>query len=80
MGSIGIDQWRCRIGGFSISVATHRLDNTRKGALKCQNQGQVLLIMAMILIYANITDVLLVRAGVEQNPGPTDGINHGKLR
>ena len=81
MASISIDQWRCTTGSFSGGTSANRHPNIsigRGGCVKVQNHGQFLLILAMMLVYANITQMLLVKEGVERNPGPNNGDNPGK--
>ena len=81
MGSISIEQWRSRIGAFGGSTAAHRsysIERATTGSLTVHGQGHFILIMAMLLVYANITQMLLVQAGVERNPGPTNGDKQGK--
>ena len=71
---MSIVQWRCRIGAFAGGIASYKLPNIKSGSrFRLQNKLQRILILAMVLVYANITQSLLVNAGVELNPGPKNG-------
>ena len=47
--------------------------------LHVQGSGNMLIIAAMLLVYANITQILLVKSGVELNPGPINNKNTGNF-
>ena len=71
MTSITIDQWRCRIGAFSgNNVSTNPIALIETKRIELKKHGHVLLILSMVLVYANILQILLVKAGIEPNPGP----------
>ena len=67
--STTIEQWRSTIGSFG--GGTH--GNTKKithGLSPQENTCNYVVIIAMLLVYSNITTILLLRAGIEANPGP----------
>ena len=69
-----IDQWRSAIGSFG--GGTH--SNTKKivhGLSANGRSSTCMVIFSMLLVYSNITTILLLRAGIEANPGP---INHNQ--
>ena len=69
--STTIDQWRSAIGQFDGGLPT----TARKSGLGFPTEGNSSLydfITALLLIYSNITAILLLRAGIEANPGPVD--------
>jgi hypothetical protein len=75
MGSVTIQQWRGSIGSFS-GGGIRKSPLTSKGChgLRIQGSANMIVIAAMLLVYSNITQTLLVRSGVERNPGPISSI------
>ena len=67
--STTIDQWRSAIGQFGGGFPS----TARKSGLEFSTEGSssiYVFITALLLIYSNITAILLLRAGIEANPGP----------
>ena len=67
--STTIDQWRSAIGHFGGGA----LASGGMAVPGAPTQGIAslyVLITALILVYSNITAILLLRAGIEANPGP----------
>ena len=73
MASGGITEWRCRIGTFAGYNICSRMRRNKLGNNSVNNPGQRILLLAMLLVYADISNILLVKEGVEQNPGPNKG-------
>ena len=82
MSSVSIDQWRMRIGAFSgggrFSTILSSVIKTKKG-FKVQGAGQSVILLSMLLVFSNITQMLLLEAGVERNPGPVSGNAQGNI-
>ena len=71
MGSVSIQQWRTSIGSFmGGGIKKSRLTSKVIHGLHIQGSANMIVISAMLLVYANITQMLLVNSGVELNPGP----------
>ena len=80
MGSVSIDQWRSSIGSFmGGSIRASGLRSKVTHGLRIQGSANRIVIAAMLLVYGNITQMLLVKAGVELNPGPITNKNTGNL-
>ena len=64
-----IEQWRSAIGSFGGGApsAARTLVN---GLSPQGHSSNRIVIIAMLLVYSNITTILLLRAGIEANPGP----------
>ncbi len=77
MGSISIEQWRCRIGALGGKTAG-RIRPKQVNGLQGRKSAKLVLVMAMLLVYADITQTLLIRSGIEVNPGPNSTENSGK--
>ena len=77
MGSISIEQWRCRIGAEGGKTVGRILVKQMNVLHRCRSVKLVLL-MAMLLVYADITHTLLIISGIEVNPGPNSTENSGK--
>lgn len=74
MGSITIDQWRGRIGSFAGSLRASQSNNSTKTKFFAFSKPvKLLIIFSSFLVYAVITRSLLLKAGVERNPGPSTG-------
>ena len=80
MGSVSIQQWRSSIGSFMDGgIRSSRLTSKVVHGLHIQGSANMIVIAAMLLVYANITQTLLVKSGVESNPGPITNKNTGKF-
>ena len=67
--STSIDQWRSAIGQFDGALPS----TARKSGLGVHTEGissRFVFIAASLLIYSYITAILLLRSGIEANPGP----------
>ena len=80
MGSVSIQQWRSSIGSFiGGGIRSSRLTSKVGPGLRIQGSANMIVITAMLLVYANITQTLLVKSGVESNPGPITNKNTGNF-
>ena len=80
MGSVSIQQWRSSIGSFiGGGIRSSRLTSKVVHGLRIQGSANMIVITAMLLVYANITQTLLVKSGVESNPGPITNKNTGNF-
>ena len=78
MGSVSIQQWRSSIGLFmGVGIRKSRLTSKVFHGLHVQGSANMVIIAAMLLVYGNITQMLLVKSGVELNPGPITSENTG---
>ena len=80
MGSVSIQQWRSSIGLFMrVGIRKSRLTSKVVHGLHIQGSANMVIIAAMLLVYGNITQMLLVKSGVELNPGPITNKNTGNF-
>ena len=78
MGSVSIQQWRSSIGSF-MAGGKRKSQMTSKvfHGLHVKGPANMIMLAAMVLVYANITQMLLVKSGLELNPGPITNKNTG---
>ena len=80
MGSVTIQQWRSSIGSFmGGGIRASRFRSKVAQGLHVYGSANMVMIAAMLLVYGNITQILLVKSGVELNPGPITNRNTGSL-
>jgi hypothetical protein len=80
MGSVTIEQWRSSIGSFiGGGIRASRLRSKDVHGLHVKGSASRIILAAMLLVYGNITQMLLVKAGVEINPGPITNKNTGNF-
>ena len=80
MGSVSIQQWRSSIGSFmGGGIRSSRLTSKVFHGLHVQGSANMVILAAMLLVYGNITQMLLVKSGVELNPGPITNKNTGNF-
>ena len=80
MGSVSIQQWRSLIGSFvGGGKSASRLTIKVPHGLHLQGSANIIIVAAMLLVYGNITQLLLVKSGVELNPGPITNKNTGNF-
>ena len=67
--STTIEQWRLAVGSFGGGTFSS-IKRIVQGLTTSRNSSNWVAVIAMILVYSNITSILLLRAGIETNPGP----------
>ena len=66
-----IDQWRSVIGSFGRFRSSHA-GKVVDGMSALESPSLILMTVALLLVYSNIMEILLLRAGIEANPGPNN--------
>ena len=80
MGSVSIQQWRSLIGSFmGGGKSASRLTIKVHHGLHLRGSANIIIVAAMLLVYGNITQMLLVKSGIELNPGPISNKDTGNL-
>ena len=80
MGSVSIQQWRSSIGSFmGGGIRKSRLTSKVSNGLRIQGSANMIVLAAMLLVYGNITRMLLIKSGVELNPGPITSTTTGNF-
>ena len=72
--SIDISQYRSRIGSFAGKKISNRKSSSRAASwgniLLTSTLMESFMILSSLLVLSNVTEMLLIIAGVELNPGP----------
>ena len=71
-----IDQWRAAIGSFGRIFSSHG-EKVAETFSTPENPSHIFMTFALLLVYSNISAILLLRAGIETNPGPTNHSQSG---
>ena len=66
-----IEQWRSAIGSFGRFFSLHGRKVVERFSSP-ENPSLTLMTVALLLVYSNISAILLLRAGIEANPGPNN--------